>query len=50
MFSMLKPAILYKNELERLFAEHVYDDDMFYYIGYCGNWIPEIKIDSNEFQ
>lgn len=47
---MLEPAILHKDELEHKFAEHVYDDDMFYYVGYQENWIPEIKIDNNGFQ
>ena len=31
---MLVPALLYKEELEKLFAEHMYDDDMYLYTGY----------------
>lgn len=39
---MLVPAIARKAELEQLFAEHIYDDDMFLYNGYpyC-NSIPD---------
>jgi len=58
---MLVPAIFKKNELEKLFAEHLYDDDMFLYNGYpyC-NTIPDLApaegvykwaiIDSNTYQ
>lgn len=31
---MLVPAISRKDELEKLFAEHLYDEDMFFYNGY----------------
>lgn len=31
---MLVPAILYKDELEKLFAAEIYSDDYFYYSGW----------------
>ena len=48
---MLKPAILYKDELEKKFAENLYTDDYFYYAG-CGHvhYIPEIKAEDNNYQ
>lgn len=41
---MLIPAIARKDELEKLFALHIYDDDMFLYNGYpyC-NKIPDLS-------
>lgn len=48
---MLKPAIAYKDQLDRLFAEHIYDEDMFFYMGYphC-NQPPEIKAQENDYK
>ena len=44
---MLKPAILYKDRLEKKFAEFLYTDDYFWYTGYGGcNELP--KIDSRD--
>ena len=41
---MLKPAILFKDELERKFEEQMYTQDFFYYTGFDGStFIPEIK-------
>ena len=41
---MLKPAIIYKDEIERKFNEQLYTQDFFYYTGYDGStYIPEIK-------
>lgn len=41
---MLKPAIMYKEELEKRFAEELYSDDYFFYSGYPGaNSLPDIK-------
>lgn len=48
---MLKPAILFKNELERKFEEQIYTQDFFYYAGYNGaTYIPEIKREDFMFQ
>lgn len=48
---MLKPAILYKDELEKKFAEYVYTEDYFYYCGYAYcHELPEIRTKDNEFQ
>ena len=48
---MLKPAILYKVEIEKLFAEKLYTEDFFYYVGYP-QWfrLPEIKDGENLYQ
>ena len=48
---MLVPAISKKQELEQLFAEHLYDDDMFLYNGYphC-NMIPELTPKENIYR
>lgn len=48
---MLKPAILFKDELERKFEEQMYTQDFFYYTGYDGStYIPEIKREDFLFQ
>lgn len=48
---MLKPAILYKDELTKLFAEQLYTDNFFYYNGYqYANSIPEIRAEDDLFQ
>ena len=39
---MLKPAILYKEEISKGFQEYYYTDDMMYETGSMGNWFPEI--------
>lgn len=40
----LVPATLYKTEIEKKFAERIYDNDMMYYNGYGFNYyVPEIK-------
>ena len=48
---MLVPAISKKQELEQLFAEHLYDDDMFLYNGcpHC-NMIPELTPKENIYR
>ena len=48
---MLKPAIMYKEELLKLFAEQVYTEDFFLYVGYpyC-NELPNIELNDNVFQ
>lgn len=48
---MLIPAIARKAELEQLFAEHIYDDDMFLYNGYphC-NSIPDLTPKENIYR
>lgn len=48
---MLKPAYLYKDELEKKFAEVMYDDDYFLYMGYAhGHGLPKIGTFDNEYQ
>ena len=43
---MLKPAMLYKEEVRNGLKEFIYDEEMFYYSGWNGYSIPEIP---NEF-
>lgn len=48
---MLKPAILFKDELERKFKEQIYTNDFFFYAGYDGcAYIPEIKMEDFSYQ
>ena len=48
---MLKPAILYKDELDYLFKQEVYTDDYFLYAGYGGcNELPSIDLKDNRYQ
>lgn len=48
---MLKPAILFKDEIEKKIAEHLYTDEFFYYSGYAGgNTFSEIKTEDNRYQ
>jgi hypothetical protein len=48
---MLKPAILYKEELEKKFAELLYTQDYFYYNGYAHcNDLPTIKTEDCYYQ
>ena len=48
---MLRPAILYKDDIECKFKEQLYTQDFFYYIGYDGSaYIPEIKCEDFSFQ
>lgn len=48
---MLKPAILYKEEIERKFAEIMYTEDAYYYMGYShANILPEIKPGEGYYQ
>lgn len=48
---MLVPAISRKTELEQLFAEHLYDKDMFFYNGYphC-NSMPDLTPKENIYR
>jgi len=48
---MLKPAILYKDIIEKKFAEQLYTDDYFWYTGYgmC-NDLPEIAAQDERWQ
>lgn len=48
---MLKPAILYKEEIEKAFAENLYTDDFFLYSGYptC-NELPKIEAVDDIYQ
>ena len=40
---MLKPTILYKDEISKKFMDYFYSMDMFYETGSLGNWIPQIS-------
>ena len=44
---MLKPAILYKNEILTKIQEYNYTEDMMYYSGYLGNALPSMEEDTN---
>ena len=49
---MLKPAILYREEINKGFQEYYYTDDMMYYTGSMSNWFPDIVDfpDESKFQ
>lgn len=49
---MLKPAILYKEEIIKGFQEYYYTDDMMYETGSMSNWFPDIvdSPDESRFQ
>ena len=44
---MLKPAICYKEELEKALTKYFYTNDMLYYMGYIGNSLIEILDESD---
>ena len=45
---MLVPAILFKDEIHKMFLKYTYSDDMSYYAGYLGNYIPKISEDNDD--
>ena len=48
---MLKPAILYKDQLDKAFASVLYSEPYFYYTGYAGcNTLPTIKDQDDYYQ
>lgn len=48
---MLKPAVAYKEELDKLFAQEIYTERYFYYVGYAyGFELPEIRSQDNYYQ
>ena len=48
---MLVPALLYKQEIEQYFMEHLYDYNMFLYNGYAHcNSLPKIESAENIYQ
>ena len=48
---MLKPALLYAQEITRKFTEHLYTTDYFYYCGYCcGSSLPKIEENDDLYQ
>ena len=48
---MLKPAILYKDKLESKFANEIYTEKYFYYVGYAyGFEIPNIRAQDEYYQ
>ena len=47
---MLKPAFLYKNEIENHFAEVMYSDECFYFMGYAhGHACPNLEPADNVY-
>lgn len=46
---MLKPAILYKEEIAKQFMNYFYSMDMFYETGSMETWIPEIPDKSDGY-
>ena len=44
---MLKPAILYKDEILKNFCEYKYSEDMMFYMGWLGDEIPDITENSD---
>lgn len=48
---MLKPAILYKDELTEEFAKRIYTKGYFYYVGYPYSFsLPKIEVKDNYYQ
>jgi hypothetical protein len=48
---MLKPAIIYKDVIEKKFMEYLYTNDYFWYSGYGAcNELPEIKLSDGCYQ
>jgi len=48
---MLKPALLYRDEIIQKFTECLYTVDYYYYSGWnCGSSLPEIKSEENLYQ
>lgn len=47
---MLKPAILYKEQIQKAFMEYIYTQDMFYETGCFESWIPEISGNSDGYK
>ena len=48
---MLKPAVLYKEQLEKLFTEVIYTDDYLYYNGYAHEHeLPKIGLEYGAYQ
>lgn len=48
---MLKPALLYKDVLEKKFAEQLYTDNYFWYAGYGGcNELPSYETRDEKYQ
>ena len=51
MKTILKPAILYKDELLKKFSAEIYTERYFYYVGYAyGFELPNIQAQDNYFQ
>lgn len=48
---MLKPALLYAQEITKKFSENLYTTDYFYYCGYyCGSRLPKIEEKEDIYQ
>lgn len=48
---MLKPAVIYKEQLEKLFTEVIYTDDYLYYNGYAHEHeLPKIGLEYGAYQ
>ena len=44
---MLKPAVLYKEEIQRHILSHAYDDEMLLYTGMLGYGVPNFENDND---
>ena len=47
---MLKPAILFKEEIENNFKKYYYTDDMMYETGTLNNWLPNVQEEPQDGQ
>ena len=48
---MLKPAVMYKDTLTTLFAQELYSERYFYYIGYVHeNLLPNLEPEQNQYR
>lgn len=48
---MIKPAILFKDELDKMFAAQIYSERYFYYVGYAyGFELPNIRAQDHYYQ
>ena len=45
---MLEPAVCYKDDIFENFKQYYYTDDLFYYNGNLGCWLPGIEEESEE--
>ena len=46
---MLKPAIMYKDEIKKQMQKYFYTDDMMYEVGELDNYVPEIADEPDRY-